>query len=157
LKDCSGDELRSLFLLVVGTILAVGYTDLSEFSKDSQYGAQLKAMQSFLCQILAHYVIYLGSQLKHRIATGADQFILQAAPARWHKQGLFQWRTAPYEMSEPPPDVDLEQAFDFGNAVNFSHNLEALNRWAPVIIHLDCCSAAPNLLDILDSTFFFAG
>jgi hypothetical protein len=141
LKDCSKDELQSLFLLVIGTILAVGYTDPSAFSKDSQDGAQFKAMQSFLCQILAHYVIYLGSQLKHRIASGADQFILQAAPARWHKQGLFQWRTAPGEMSEPPPGLDLEQGSDFGDSDDPLHALEAVNPSSPVIIHLDCCSA----------------
>ncbi|KAH8742564.1 hypothetical protein BGZ57DRAFT_743686, partial [Hyaloscypha finlandica] len=91
LKSCSGDELRVLFLLVIGTILAVGYMDLSISNKDFKDGAEFKDMQSFLCQILAHYVIYLGSQLKLPMASGADQFILEAASARWHKQGSFQW------------------------------------------------------------------
>lgn len=94
LKKCSGDDLRVLFLLVVGTILAVGYTELPATRTEINQLDQFKAMQNHLCQILAHYVIYLGSQLKLPIANGADQFILEAAPARWHKEGIFQWKTA---------------------------------------------------------------
>lgn len=53
---------------------------------------------NFLCQILAHYVIYLGSQLKLRIDTTKEQFILQAAAARWHKEGNFDWLTTPDDL-----------------------------------------------------------
>lgn len=94
LNDCSGDDLRALFLLVFGTILAVGYTKPEISSKPAlEQQNQFKAMQYHLCQILAHYVIYLGSQLKLPIANGAEEFILKVAPARWHKEGFFQWRT----------------------------------------------------------------
>jgi hypothetical protein len=82
LKTCSGDELRFLFLLVFGTIRAVGYVDFELSCMAFEENTRLQAMQRFLCQILAHYVIYLGSQLKLRMANGVEQFILEAAPAR---------------------------------------------------------------------------
>jgi hypothetical protein len=49
-------------------------------------------MRSHLCQILAHYVLFLGSQLKLPIPTDAEQFILKTAASRWNKEGLFQWK-----------------------------------------------------------------
>jgi hypothetical protein len=49
-------------------------------------------MRSHLCQILAHYVLFLGSQLKLPIPTDAEQFILKTTPSRWNKEGLFRWK-----------------------------------------------------------------
>jgi hypothetical protein len=118
LKKCSEDDLQALFLLVVGTILTVGYTELDGSQYDSsgdanggfrnqlsfsasqqnaknastsaqEYG--FRAMKSHLCQILAHYVVYLGSRLNLRISNDLEQFILKAAPEKWHKQGRFWW------------------------------------------------------------------
>lgn len=51
-------------------------------------------MQSHLSQILAHYVVYIGSRLNLPIANDAERFILEAAPKRWHKEGIFRWLTA---------------------------------------------------------------
>jgi hypothetical protein len=47
-------------------------------------------MQNHLCQILAHYVVFLGSLLTLPIATHVEQFILEAAAARWYKEGNFE-------------------------------------------------------------------
>jgi hypothetical protein len=127
LKNCSGDDLRSLFLVVIGTILAVGYTDPSISETASKNSAEFKAMQSFLCQILAHYVIYLGSQLKLCITSGADQFILQAAHTRWNKQGIFQWRTALDEGSEETLEQGLAQDFDLDDYNDCSQGLHPVN------------------------------
>ena len=89
LKNCSGGELRSLCLMIIGKILAIGYTDPGNSSTTPKNGAQVKAKQSFLCQILAHYAIYLGSQLKLPMASGSHQFSLEAALARGDKESLF--------------------------------------------------------------------
>lgn len=51
-------------------------------------------MQSHLCQILTHYVVYIGSRLNLPIVNDAERFILEAAPKRWHKEGIFRWLTA---------------------------------------------------------------
>jgi hypothetical protein len=58
-------------------------------------------MQDHLCQILAHYVVYLGSQLSLLIATYVEQFIVEAAVAKWGKEGNFEWLTTPGEELEP--------------------------------------------------------
>jgi hypothetical protein len=64
---------------------------------------QFNSTRSFLCQILAHYLVYLGSQLRLPFGTHVEQFILAAAPTRWNKEGLFQWSTA---FEEPMEEVD---------------------------------------------------
>jgi hypothetical protein len=51
-------------------------------------------MQDHLCQILAHYVVYLGSQLNLPIGGHVRQFILEAATSRWYKEGNFEWLNA---------------------------------------------------------------
>ena len=97
LKSCSGNDLRTLFLIVFGTILAVSYVGPIGSPSNSEQQSQFKAMQNHLCQILAHYLIYLGSHLKLPIASGTDQFILEAAPTRWNKRGFFSWGPAKSE------------------------------------------------------------
>jgi len=64
-------------------------------------------MQDHLCQILAHYVLYLGSQLGIQIAGHVEQFILEAAAARWKKQGNFEWLTTPRGELEPRESLDI--------------------------------------------------
>ncbi|PQE06195.1 Zn(II)2Cys6 transcription factor protein [Rutstroemia sp. NJR-2017a BBW] len=103
LKDCTKDDLYALFLLVVGTILAVGYTEPDAeycFSQNREASSptqgrsgEFQAMRDFLCQILAHYMVYLGSQLSLHVAGHVEILILQAAPIRWHKKGSFGWET----------------------------------------------------------------
>jgi hypothetical protein len=61
-------------------------------------------MQSFLCQILAYYVIFLASSLKLNINHETEQFILQAAATRWQKQGTFFW--------DPAPDGEVDLSFE---------------------------------------------
>lgn len=95
LRDCSLGRLRALFLLIFGAILAAGYTSPQPSGNTQQELAQFKDTQDFLCQILAHYLLYLGSQMKLPITSETQQFIPQAAPARRHRQGLFQWAIAP--------------------------------------------------------------
>jgi hypothetical protein len=71
-------------------------------------------MRDFLCQILAHYMVYLGSQLKLHIAGYAEKFILKAAPTRWHKEGSFRWRT---RLDDPGvagdfPETEVDSSLD---------------------------------------------
>ena len=44
-----------------------------------------------ICQTLAHYVTYLGSQLGLPLGSASEQFMLGAAPEKWRKQGIFRW------------------------------------------------------------------
>ncbi|KAH7386540.1 hypothetical protein BKA64DRAFT_145627 [Cadophora sp. MPI-SDFR-AT-0126] len=92
LAKCTGDDIRALFLLAFGTILAVGYADDKAVNvRTPEKQRQFKAMQEHICQILAHYVTYLGSQLGLPLAGGTERFMLEAAPEKWRKQGIFRW------------------------------------------------------------------
>lgn len=93
LAKCTGDDIRSLFLLAFGTILAVGYANDKAPNASPETQHQFKAMQEHICQILAHYVAYLGSQLGLPLARGTEKFMLEAAPEKWRKQGIFRWST----------------------------------------------------------------
>jgi hypothetical protein len=66
-------------------------------------------MRSHLCQILAHYVVYLGSKLNLPIASHVEKFILKAAPQMWHKQGLFWWNTVPVQELRRDNDSKLDE------------------------------------------------
>lgn len=46
---------------------------------------------SHLCQILAHYLVYLGSCLKLSLASDLEQLLLETVPSRWNKRGKFEW------------------------------------------------------------------
>lgn len=121
LRSSSKHDLEAVFLLLVGTILAVGYsypntsveTPVSRMgfehfafirsqtnslqnssTNNTSHYSEFQAMQSHLCQILAHYVVYIGSRLNLPIANDAERFILEAAPKRWHKERIFRWLTA---------------------------------------------------------------
>jgi hypothetical protein len=93
--------------------------------------AQVQAMQDHLCQILAHYVVYLGSQLTLPIATHVEQFILEAAAARWYKEGNFEWLTTPGDEleSKASPDVSTDLPTNFFDSLS------------------DPCSGNPSLFD----------
>ncbi|KAG4443885.1 hypothetical protein IFR05_000651 [Cadophora sp. M221] len=103
LARCSHSDMRALFLWVFGTILAVGYAEPSSSTTMQEHALTFKAMQSHLCQILAHYLIFLGSQLGLPIKTGTDQFLLEAAPSRWDRQGQFEWKSP--DRSYPFPST----------------------------------------------------
>jgi len=64
-------------------------------------------MQDHLCQILAHYVVYLGSRLNLPIRSQVSRFILEAASARWYKEGNFKWRNASECDFDPTTDLHL--------------------------------------------------
>jgi len=75
----------------------------------TRYSSQFQAMQDHLCQILAHYVIYLGSKLDLPISSDTERFILEAATRRWEKKGCFLWSTASgyRKRLEGRPRLDL--------------------------------------------------
>ena len=118
LKNCTKNHLQSLFLMVLGTILAAGYTRPPALNTTSVMLNQFHNTRNFLCQILAHYLLYLGSQLRLSVGKQTEQFILQGSPARWNKRGLFQWTTAPCVESSPcrhdvEQDLVLEDMSEF--------------------------------------------
>jgi len=112
--------------------------------------AQSQAMQDHLCKILAHYIVYLGEQLKLPMASHVEQFILEAATARWNKEGNFEWLNTPgdeFELITSPdfwselpsnnPDSFSDQYFDnhtlscYGDCSRFSDPLPFVGSFEP--------------------------
>jgi hypothetical protein len=77
-------------------------------------------MQDHLCQILAHYVVYLGSQLSLPIASHVGQFILESATTRWNKEGNFEWLTIPRDKLEPTASLNILPALPADDLDPFS-------------------------------------
>ncbi len=48
-------------------------------------------MQEHLCQTLAHYLLYLGSKLGLSMRKDNERALIDAAPKRWERDGLFSW------------------------------------------------------------------
>jgi hypothetical protein len=134
LRDCSLGQLRALCLLIFGAILAASYTSPQPSGNTQQELAQFKDTQDFLCQILAHYLLYLRSQMKLPIASEMQQFILQAAPARSHRQGLLQWAIAP-EVETYNPETTSNRSPQVTSVDQLSENPFALAQGTENINH----------------------
>ena len=105
LSKCDRGSCQVLFLLVLGTVLGVGYSSpVSEesptfppetFHPKFQTSPTLwLAMKEHLCQMLAHHLIFVGSMLGIRLETGLEQRIIDTAVHQWNKAGTFVWGTA---------------------------------------------------------------
>ena len=105
LSQCSQEYCQVLFLLVLGTILGVGYSSsqLTESESPSLSSAELLdsefqqsptlwlAMREHLCQMLAHHLIFLASLLGIKLETGVERRIIDTAIQRWSKMESFVW------------------------------------------------------------------
>ncbi|KAJ9144239.1 hypothetical protein NKR23_g6108 [Pleurostoma richardsiae] len=101
--------LQALFLVVFGTILGVGYstqvTASPEFPAD-MLGHNLQQsptlwvlMKEHLCVMLAHYLIFLGSMIGHKLNTAKERVVVENATRRWNLQENFLWA----QMIVPDP------------------------------------------------------
>lgn len=68
-------------------------------------------------------MVYLGSQLKLPIASNAQQFILEAASTRWHKEGTFQWLDAQDYKSNEVEDYYHDDKNTFSESNEYSSSL----------------------------------
>ncbi|PQE17803.1 hypothetical protein CJF31_00005546 [Rutstroemia sp. NJR-2017a BVV2] len=85
------EHLQLLFLLVFGTILAVGYTIPLE-SENLKYNVKLPekqsfaATQEFLCKILAHYMVFLATKLTLPMTEVTEKQIVITPHKFWEKE-----------------------------------------------------------------------
>ncbi|KAE9365634.1 hypothetical protein N431DRAFT_286554, partial [Stipitochalara longipes BDJ] len=104
LGSLSRNEIQVLFLMIVGTILAIGYsqpiTESPPFPpiESDELGLEAPqtlytAMQHHLCRTLAHYTIYLASKLGLPISSTKEKFILEFAHSMWNKESQYVWTT----------------------------------------------------------------
>ncbi|RFU34233.1 hypothetical protein B7463_g2186, partial [Scytalidium lignicola] len=143
LASYSKEHLHALFLLIVGTILAVGYT--KPFQKTgndlSAHQTSFTAMQEFLNRILAHYMVFFSSKLDLGISGDCEQLILKAASARWNKLGSFLWVTFNALMTEDGKNQHL---------LSKSTDIPTLNFHQPKLMNL-CSRTLWKEFDITDA------
>ncbi|KAK4152673.1 hypothetical protein C8A00DRAFT_44275 [Chaetomidium leptoderma] len=112
------DSCQVLFLLVLGTVLGVGYSssrlehDSPEFPAAETLSLEFQrsptlwvAMKEHLCQMLAHHLIFVGSMLGIKLDTSMEQRIIDTAVSRWRKAEEFVWADVP----EMPGAVKSEE------------------------------------------------
>ena len=88
------DDIEVNEVSAICSIAVAGLRTIQTSStKDPGNYLQFQAMQNHLCQILAHYIVYIGSKLSLPIASHTEKFIIEAATSRWHKEGVFLWST----------------------------------------------------------------
>ncbi|KAL6720480.1 hypothetical protein ACLMJK_002404 [Lecanora helva] len=98
LSKCSLREMQALFLVLFGTILAVGYSkpkpmlDCHKLPKHCASSADTSvAAQRQLLRILSHHMIQLGERAG-LIDEGADRDqIIEESYCQWHAKACFQW------------------------------------------------------------------
>ncbi|KAK0719167.1 hypothetical protein B0H67DRAFT_485823 [Lasiosphaeris hirsuta] len=123
LAKCGKESCQVLFLLVLGTILGIGYSASAQTESPSFPSETLTAefqqsptlwlaMKEHLCQMLAHHLIFLGSMLGIKLETQLEQLIIDTAAKRWNKMESFVWADAlPPSKPDSPP---TERSLNFG-------------------------------------------
>lgn len=95
-------RIQALFLLVFGTILAIGYssrlTDSPPFPNDRNDSVTTDwtlwdVMQEHLSQMLGHHLVFLGSRIDFRFQPSVEKRLLTMAVSKWLPEGSFTWTT----------------------------------------------------------------
>lgn len=130
LSQCSPEYCQVLFLLLLGTILGVGYSS-SQLTESESSSRQFPpsptaaadmldtefqqsptlwlAMKEHLCQMLAHHLIFLASMLGIKLDTGVERRIIDTAIQRWSKMESFVWADG-VENADHERDREREMA-----------------------------------------------
>lgn len=128
IADCGMDSTRVIFLVLVGTLLAVSYSSQSTTSPN--FPSELLtpefresptlwvAMKEHLCHMLAHYLIFLASALGHKLTTDQERFLVENAIHRWNRSEAYLWAGALPESrggsgEDPFNAVEFEQPESF--------------------------------------------
>lgn len=113
------DAVKAVFLLILGTNLAVTYaahvtstsTSFPHHALAPNYQSNPSlwvSMKEHLCHMLGHHLIFVGSRLGVKFVTGDERDIIEKATRRWNKPDTFVWAnalldTAVSSLEEPPP------------------------------------------------------
>ncbi|KAL2038935.1 hypothetical protein N7G274_008275 [Stereocaulon virgatum] len=107
-------ELKALFLIIFGTIIAVGYskpivqTDNSSWSTKS-YG---EAQQQLL-RILAHHMVQIAERASILDEKADKMHLIESANRQWDRQAIFEWSItddSASESTEDPEDVESQRS-----------------------------------------------
>ncbi|KAF1955603.1 hypothetical protein CC80DRAFT_505477 [Byssothecium circinans] len=101
-------KLRSLFLLILGTVVGMRYTCPEVFEGTAAQCTEHEAKQEALLRLLCHYLIYIGKATALLEAATDEKTLLDRWRNQWNKPAAFTWSsTQGLEMHyriEPPAD-----------------------------------------------------
>ncbi|PVI06851.1 hypothetical protein DM02DRAFT_609239 [Periconia macrospinosa] len=101
-------RLRSLFLVILGTIVGMRYICPEVFEGAPVYGTGLEAKQEALLRLLCHYLIYIGKATSMLEEAPDEKLLLQRWRRQWNRPAAFTWSSNQgLEMHyriEPPAD-----------------------------------------------------
>ncbi|KAN0122932.1 hypothetical protein V8E51_001258 [Hyaloscypha variabilis] len=109
---------QALFLILLGTILAVGYMQPVQDQPTSAIASHVnpalsktlyESVQEHLCATLAHYMIYLSQKTRTTFDPPTQEHLITKAHERWQAQGHFQWKTS-VQFQETSRDADSKFA-----------------------------------------------
>jgi hypothetical protein len=97
----SMEKRQALFLLIFGTILAIGYTRRSCATGGHANMSQelWDPMRKFLCEILAHHLVLLGKSIGVEFDKDTEELVLHHSLARWYQEGTHGWITVSQKFS----------------------------------------------------------
>ena len=118
LAGASDEKLKALFLVLFGTIVAVGYSkrrgyldnvsapcfSMSQNSalismKESTVGLlsfqDFQGAQQQLLRILTHHMIYIGEKVSLLDRSSPKSHIIEEAYRQWNRKALFEWKDMP--------------------------------------------------------------
>ncbi|KAF2636031.1 hypothetical protein P280DRAFT_553362 [Massarina eburnea CBS 473.64] len=106
-KDKLG-KLRSLFLLILGTVVGLRYTCPEVFEETDAHWNEHEAKQEALLRLLCHYLIYIGKATALLETNTDEKTLLHKWRTQWNKPAAFTWSSSRgLEMHvriEPPTD-----------------------------------------------------
>lgn len=103
--------LQIIYLLVFGTILSAGYArrplespllyrDHDNCTGSVQFQTLWDAKQEQLCRMLAHYLVFVSSQLNVPVPQSMERPLLDTAHLQWGQKASFSWNSGrPRETS----------------------------------------------------------
>ncbi|PMD39417.1 hypothetical protein L207DRAFT_583292 [Hyaloscypha variabilis F] len=132
---------QALFLVLLGTILAVSYmepihdpltSDIASHVDSTLSKPLYESVQEHLCATLAHYMIYLSHKTRTIFDPPTQEHLITKAHERWHVQGRFEWNTT-VQFQETSSDGDSK----FANTSNSGEE-----RAASLTVHELCEEAS---------------
>ncbi|KAF2441691.1 hypothetical protein P171DRAFT_76700 [Karstenula rhodostoma CBS 690.94] len=84
-------KLRSLFLLLLGTVVGMRYTCSDVFDQTVARWSEHEAKQEALLRLLCHYLIYIGKATALLESSSEEKTLLDRWRTQWNNPAAFTW------------------------------------------------------------------
>jgi hypothetical protein len=140
----SHEYLQALYLILLGTVLAVGYTQLPERALTTSDASVSTQLRHSIHLHYAHYMIYLGQKSTAIFDTLTQEHLITRAYEQWQVVSHFRWITTglqvlpdltPFKaLNAPDYQTTLALSKNSSPEPVLSHNKSKLSAAAPVFV-----------------------